>query len=77
MASTELRIAWGRNQKKFLQAGEILKKSRINQTGLRKTVPHSLNPLTMILIHIIHSLAKPDWLVLYQQTAIKDLESLF
>ena len=28
-------------------------------------------------LHIIHSLAKPDWLVLYQQTAIEELESLF
>ena len=31
----------------------------------------------MILIDIIHSLAKPDWLVFYQQTAIEELESLF
>lgn len=54
-----------------------IKKSRINQTGLRKTIPHSLNPLTISLIHIIHSWAKPDWLVLYQQTAIEELESLF
>ena len=77
MASTELRIASGRNQKKFLQAGEILKKSRINQTGLRKTIPHSFPPLTISLIHIIHSWAKPDWLVLYQQTAIEELASLF
>ena len=41
------------------------------------TACFSLNPLTMILIDIIHSWAKPDWLVLYQQTAIKELESLF
>ena len=41
------------------------------------TACFSLNPLTISLIHIIHSWAKPDRLVLYQQTAIKDLESLF
>lgn len=77
MASTELCIVSGRDQEKFLQAREILKKSRINQTGLRKTIPHSLNPLTISLIHIIHSWAKPDWLVLYQQTASEELARLF
>ena len=56
--------------------------SRVQKaTRLPKWAPatacFSLNPLTMILIDIIHSWAKPDWLVLYQQTAIKELESLF
>ena len=41
------------------------------------TACFSLNPLTISLIHIIHSLAKPDWLVLYQQTAIEELGAFF
>lgn len=52
--------------------------SRVQKaTGPTATACFSLNPLTMILIHIIHSWAKPDWLVLYQQTAIEELASLF
>lgn len=58
-------------------AGAVYKKPPICRHGPTATACFSLNPLTMILIYIIHSWAKPDWLVLYQQTAIEELESLF
>lgn len=58
-------------------AGAVYKKPPVCRNGPPATACFSLNPLTMILIDIIHSWAKPDWLVLYQQTAIKELESLF
>lgn len=58
-------------------AGAVYKKPPVYRHGPTATACFSLNPLTIILIYIIHSLAKPDWLVLYQQTAIEELESLF
>ena len=58
-------------------AGAVYKKPPVCRNGSPATACFFLNPLTMILIHIIHNLAKPDWLVLYQQTAIKELASLF
>lgn len=58
-------------------AGAVYKKPPVCRHGPTATACFFLNPLTMILIHIIHNLAKPDWLVLYQQTAIEELASLF
>ena len=58
-------------------AGAVYKKLPVCRNGPPPTAWFFLNPLTISLIHIIHSLAKPDWLVLYQQAAIKELASLF
>lgn len=58
-------------------AGAVYKKPPVCRNGPTATACFFLNPLTMILIDIIHSWAKPDWLVLYQQTAIEELASLF
>lgn len=58
-------------------AGAVYKKPPVCRHGPTATACFSLNPLTMILIDIIHSWAKPDWLVLYQQTAIEELASFF
>lgn len=58
-------------------AGAVYKKPPVCRHGPTATACFSLNPLTISLIHIIHSLAKPDWLVLYQQTAIEELGAFF
>lgn len=71
------RITPGRPLGEIPPAGAVYKKPPVYRHGPTATACFSLNPLTIILIYIIHSLAKPDWLVLYQQTAIEELESLF
>lgn len=71
------RITPGRPARRNPPAGAVYKKPPVYRHGPTATACFSLNPLTIILIYIIHSLAKPDWLVLYQQTAIEELESLF
>lgn len=71
------RITAGRPAKRNPAGWSRVQKPPICRHGPTATACFSLNPLTMILIYIIHSWAKPDWLVLYQQTAIEELESLF
>lgn len=71
------RITPGRPAKRNPAGWSRVQKPPVCRNGSPATACFFLNPLTMFLIHIIHSLAKPDWLVLYQQTAIKELASLF
>lgn len=71
------RITPGRPAKRNPAGWSRVQKPPVCRHGPTATACFFLNPLTMILIHIIHNLAKPDWLVLYQQTAIEELESFF
>lgn len=71
------RITAGRPARRNPAGWSRVQKAPVCRHGPTATACFSLNPLTMILIDIIHSWAKPDWLVLYQQTAIEELASFF